>query len=80
MKETLDYPKESKFTRKVEHATAKIPSLAYLGLAAGSLMLSASLAAFGRKQTRANFVGLWVPTLLLLGIYNKLEKLQPSES
>lgn len=69
---SFDRPKEGKLTKKVEEVTTKIPSMAYVGLAAGSLLLSAGLAAFGRKQTRANFVGLWVPTLLLLGIYNKL--------
>lgn len=77
---SFDRPKEGKqegkLTKKVEEVTTKIPSMAYVGLAAGSLLLSAGLAAFGRKQTRANFVGLWVPTLLLLGIYNKLLETQ----
>jgi len=72
-------PKEGKMTKKVEQITAKVPSMAYLGLAAGSMILSASIAAFTRKKTVANFVGLWVPTLLLIGVYNKLVKLHPTE-
>lgn len=72
-------PKEGKFTKKVERVTAKVPSVAYLGLAIGSMILSASIAAFSEKKTFANFVGLWVPSLLLIGVYNKLVKIHPTE-
>jgi hypothetical protein len=71
--------KEGKLTKKVEHLTAQIPSLAYLGLAVGSMALSASIAAFSNRKTVANFIGLWVPTLMLVGIYNKLVKLEGSD-
>jgi hypothetical protein len=32
-----------------------------------------------RQRNVANFVGQWVPTLLLIGLYNKLVKLEGSE-
>lgn len=72
-------PQEGNLTKKVERATTKIPSLAYLGLAVGSMVLSASLAAFTRRKTVANFIGLWVPTIMLVGVYNKLVKLEGSD-
>lgn len=72
-------PKEGKMTKRVEQMTAQVPSMAYLGLAASSMILSASIAAFTRKKNAATFVGLWVPTLLLIGVYNKLVKLHPNE-
>ena len=64
---------EGRTTTQVESQTSKIPSMAWLGLAAGSVLGSAALFAGGRKQA-ANFVGEWAPTILLLGIYNKLVK------
>ena len=70
--------KEGEFTKKVESQTAKIPSISFLSFALGSIAISATLATFKRKDA-ANFVGLWAPTFLLLGIYNKLVKLQGSE-
>jgi hypothetical protein len=72
-------PKEGETTKTVEQFTARIPSLAYLGLAVGSMVISASLAAFTRRKTVANFIGLWVPTIMLVGIYNKLVKLEGSD-
>jgi hypothetical protein len=71
-------PAEGALTKKVEQYTAKIPSLTYLGLALGSMALSASVAAVSKRKTMANFVGLWVPTFLLFGIYNKLVKVEGS--
>lgn len=68
--------KEGELTKTVEKFTANIPSIAYLGLAVGSMVISASLAGFTKRKTVANFVGLWVPTIMLVGIYNKLVKLE----
>jgi hypothetical protein len=31
-------------------------------------------------QKRANFVGQWAPTFLILGLYNKMVKLHGSDS
>jgi hypothetical protein len=33
---------------------------------------------FGQRNV-ANFVGQWVPTILIIGLYNKLVKLEGSE-
>lgn len=69
-------PKEGELTKRIEDYTAKVPSVGYLALAIGSMALSAGLAAFTRRRGLANFVGLWVPSFLLIGIYNKLVKLE----
>lgn len=72
-------PKEGKMTKQIEAVTSRIPSGSYLSLALGSMALSAALAAFSRRKNMANFVGLWVPTLMLVGIYNKLVKVEGSD-
>ncbi|KYF61591.1 hypothetical protein BE11_12355 [Sorangium cellulosum] len=66
---------EGKVTTKIEERTARVPSGAYLGLAIGSMVLSAGFMLAGKKQI-ANFVGQWVPSLLVIGIYNKLVKIE----
>ncbi len=68
--------KEKQISKKVEEYTSGIPSAAYFGLAVGSMILSASIAAFTRRKSAANFIGLWVPTLMLVGVYDKLVKLE----
>src|SRR5690242_11340427 len=70
---------EGPLTKQVENITAKVPSMGYLALALGSMAVSASIAAFTERKTLANFVGLWVPTLMLVGIYNKLVKLEGND-
>jgi hypothetical protein len=69
-------PHEGEMTKRIEQQTAKIPSLGFLGLAVGSMVASAGLAFFADRKDLANFVGLWAPSLLLIGIYNKLVKLE----
>jgi hypothetical protein len=69
-------PTEGELTKTIESYTARIPSVGFLALALGSMALSGGIASFSERKTLANFVGLWVPTLLLLGIYNKLVKLE----
>jgi hypothetical protein len=73
-------PKEGQLTKRVEDITAKVPSISYLALAIGSMALSAGIAAFTQKKSLANFVGLWVPSFMLIGIYNKLVKLEGHDS
>lgn len=70
---------EGELTRRIEEQTAKVPSIGFLGLAVGSMALSAGLAIFSERKEFANFVGLWAPSFLLIGIYNKLVKLQGSD-
>ena len=70
--------KEGQLTKKIEHQTAKIPSTFFLAAAGASVAVAMGLA-FTRKKQWANFVGQWVPTILLLGIYNKIVKTQGSD-
>jgi hypothetical protein len=77
---SIQTPLEGEMTKKIESVTARVPSLGYLGLALGSMALSAGLAIVSERKTMANFVGLWVPSFLLMGIYNKLVKLEGSDA
>ncbi len=70
--------KEGEITKAIEYYTSQIPSGTYLSLAMGSIGLSLALQAMGKKHG-ATFVGHWAPTFLLLGLYNKLVKVQGSE-
>jgi glutamate-1-semialdehyde aminotransferase len=65
--------KEGKVARTIEEQTAKIPSDAWLWTALGTAAASLALKV-ARRDDIALFVGLWVPSFLLFGIYNKLVK------
>ena len=69
---------EGTVTKAIEHYTSQVPSGTYLSLAVGSIGLSLALRMLGQKHA-ANFVGQWVPTILILGLYNKLVKVHGSE-
>lgn len=73
-------PVEGSVTKTIEQYTAKVPSMAWLWLAVGSMAISAGFAAMKEKKGTANFIGLWAPSLLLIGIYNKLVKMENSNS
>jgi hypothetical protein len=64
---------EGKTTSMVESKTSRIPSLTFLTLALGAMAASAALVFSGRKQL-GNFVGQWAPSILIMGLYNKLAK------
>lgn len=68
--------KEDGLTRSVESQTAKVPSIGYLGVAVGSMAISAFLTFGLKKRELGNFVGLWAPTILIMGLYNKLVKIE----
>jgi hypothetical protein len=70
--------KEGTITKAIEQYTSAVPSGVYLNLALGSIGLSALLKLAGRDRD-AQFVGHWVPTILILGLYNKFVKVQGSE-
>ena len=70
--------KEGEVTKAIEYYTSQVPSGAYLSLAVGSIGISLALRALGQKNA-STFVGQWVPTILLLGLYNKLVKVEGSE-
>jgi hypothetical protein len=64
---------EGRVARAIEEQTAKLPSDTFLWIAVGSMATSATLQLMGNKQASV-FVGQWAPTLLILGLYNKLVK------
>ena len=64
---------EGPVAEAIEEQTAKIPSDAWLWVALGSMAASLTLKLF-KKDDVSIFVGLWAPSLLLFGIYNKLVK------
>jgi hypothetical protein len=66
---------EDPLTRTLECYTAAVPSSAYLGVALGAMGLSLMLQVAGRGKW-GNFVAQWVPTWLVIGLYNKLVKLE----
>ena len=59
----------------IEEQTAKLPSDLFLWLAMGSIAISLGFK-IANKNDKALFVGQWPPTFLLLGLYNKLVKLE----
>lgn len=70
--------REGRVARTLEQQTARIPSDAWLWAALGAMGLSLALELSGRDKT-STFVGHWVPTLLIFGVYNKMVKLQGSD-
>ncbi|HYX34447.1 MAG TPA: hypothetical protein VE954_15185 [Oligoflexus sp.] len=69
---------EGPVAKAIEEQTARLPSDLFLWLALGSVAASAVLQVRGQKNT-SNFVGQWAPTLLILGLYNKLVKVAGSD-
>ena len=64
---------EGQVARAIEDQTAKLPSDVFLWAALGTIATSLALQASGRQHASL-FVGQWAPTLLILGLYNKLVK------
>jgi hypothetical protein len=71
--------REGRVARTIEQQTAKLPSDAFLWAALGSIGISLAFELAGHER-KATFVGHWVPTFLLFGLYNKMVKLMGSES
>ena len=72
------YP-EGKVAKTIEKTTARmIPSDAFLW-AGGACILASLILKLQKKDSESIFVGHWVPTLLLLGIYNKMVKLHGTD-
>jgi hypothetical protein len=70
--------REGRLARGIEAHTARLPSDLFLWGAVGSGIGALVLQALGRREHSA-FVGQWVPTLLILGLYNKLVKVAGSD-
>jgi hypothetical protein len=65
--------REGRVAKALERKTARLPSDFFLWTALGSMASSLVLAMMGKMKT-ANFVGQWVPTMLIFGLYNKIVK------
>ncbi len=65
---------EGRSARMMEEQTAKLPSDTFLWAAGAAIIGSLALQVMGRKE-ESNFVGQWAPTLLIIGLYNKMVKL-----
>jgi len=68
--------KEGPVARTIESQTSKLPSDLWLWASGASMVVSLALQLSGNKKTKAvsNFIGQWAPTLLILGLYNKIVK------
>ena len=69
---------EGPIARAIEQQTGKIPSDVFLWAAGASIATSLILKLLDRHH-EALFVGQWVPTILILGLYNKLVKQHGSD-
>jgi hypothetical protein len=69
---------EGRLARVIEQQTARLPSDAFLWAAGASIVGSLMLQSMGDNR-KSLFIGQWAPTLLILGLYNKLVKLQGSD-
>ncbi len=69
---------EGPVARAIEEQTAKLPSDTFLWAAGASIAASLILKSLDRHQ-EAVFVGQWAPTILILGLYNKLVKQRGSD-
>jgi hypothetical protein len=65
--------REGRIAKAIERQTSKIPSDVFLWGALGAMGASLVLA-IARQGKAATFVGQWVPTMLLFGVYNKIVK------
>ena len=64
---------ESTVTRLIEQQTAKMPSHVFLFAALGAMGMSIAFELAGNERA-SRFVGMWAPTLMIAGVYNKLVK------
>jgi hypothetical protein len=65
---------EGRLTRLIEQQTAKIPSDFFLFAALAALGMSLIFEVYGNSRL-SRFTGMWAPTLLIAGVYNKLVKI-----
>jgi hypothetical protein len=71
--------KEGPVAKMIEEQTSKLPSDLFLWTSVGAMATSLTLKLL-KKDHLALFVGQWAAPFLLLGIYNKLVKLQGHDS
>jgi hypothetical protein len=71
--------REDSITGLIEGQTSRAPSSLFLGLALGSMVVSAVLKISGRNNW-ALFVGQWAAPFLIMGNYNKMVKQHGSDA
>ena len=70
---------EDRVTGAIERQTSMVPSSLFLGLALGSMAVSAFLKISGKNHW-ALFVGQWAAPFLIMGNYNKMVKQHGSDA
>ena len=70
--------KEGPIAKAIEQETAKLPSDVWLWASIASMGVSLYFQAAG-KRDNALFVGQWAAPFLLLGVYNKIVKVEGSD-
>jgi hypothetical protein len=70
---------EGPVAKAIEHQTSKIPSDVFLWAALGFLGVSAVRSIRSRRSPGESFFSTLGPTLLMLGVYNKIVKLHGSD-
>ena len=71
--------REDSITSLIEGQTSRAPSSLFLGLALGSMVVSA-VPKFTGKNHWALFVGQWAAPFLIMGNYNKMVKQHGSDA
>jgi hypothetical protein len=69
---------EGMLAKMIEEQTTKLPSDVFLWAAAGSIVGSLAFQLAGDEK-KSVFIGQWAPTLLILGLYNKLVRVAGSD-
>ena len=77
--ENVSQHAEGSVAHAIEQQTAKMPSDWFLW-AAGASIVSSLILRMNHRDRDAEFTGLWVPTFLMLGVYNKIVKLMGSDA
>ena len=67
--------REGKVAKAIEEQTAKLPSDTFLWAAVGAMAASLTLKLF-KQDHLSLFIGQWAPSLLIMGIYNKIVKVE----
>lgn len=68
-----DNPKEGKATLAIEKQTSKVPSGVYLTASLAAMAVSLALQCTKKKRLSL-FVGQWAAPFLIMGLYNKIVK------
>ena len=66
---------EGPVAKGIEKQTAKLPSDVFLWVAIGTMAASAIIQ-FTKKKHWSLFIGEWAAPILIMGLYNKLVKLE----